>query len=52
MKECSRPEPLPFSEVQREIADKLRTEIWQERLKAWIKKVREQTETQVFLSSE
>jgi hypothetical protein len=48
MKERSGPDVLPFSEVQREISEKLRNEIWHERLNAWIKRVKDEAITHVY----
>ena len=48
MKERSGPDVLPFSEVQHEISEKLRNEIWHERLNAWIKRVKDEAITHVY----
>lgn len=52
MKQRSGPDVLPFSEVQREIADRLRNEIWQERLKAWIGKIKTDAFYRIYLPAE
>ena len=52
MKQRSPADVLPFSEVQREIADRLRNEIWQERLKAWIGKIKADAFYRIYLPSE
>jgi hypothetical protein len=43
---------LPFEDVQREIEARLKSEAWQERLRAWIKRLREDSEVSVYLPSE
>jgi len=52
LKERSQEDVLPFSEVQHEISERLRQEIWQERLKAWINRVKEDHPARKYLSSE
>src|SRR5438105_13697588 len=52
MKQRSPADVLPFSEVQREIADRLRNEIWQERLKAWIGKIKGDAFYRIYLPAE
>lgn len=52
LKERSGEDVLPFGEVQHEIQERLRQEIWQERLKAWINRVKEDHPPRRYLSSE
>lgn len=49
MKERSGPDVLPFSEVQHQIQESLRQEIWQERLKAWIARVKDEHPVRKYL---
>jgi hypothetical protein len=52
MKQRSPADVLPFSEVQREISNRLCDEIWQERLKAWIGKVKAEAFYRIYLPAE
>ncbi len=52
LKERSPEDVLPFSEVQHEIQERLRQEIWQERLKAWINQVKDEHRPTVYLPIE
>jgi parvulin-like peptidyl-prolyl isomerase len=49
LKERSSIDVLPFSEVQHQIQETLRQEIWQERLKAWIARVKDDHPTRRYL---
>ncbi len=49
LKERSGPDVLPFSEVQHQIQESLRQEIWQERLKAWIARVKDEHPVRKYL---
>jgi peptidyl-prolyl cis-trans isomerase SurA len=49
LKERSAVDVLPFSEVQHQIQETLRQEIWQERLKAWIARVKDEHPVRTYL---
>jgi len=49
LKERSGVDVLPFSEVQHQIQETLRQEIWQERLKAWIARVKDEHPVRTYL---
>jgi peptidyl-prolyl cis-trans isomerase SurA len=50
LKERSGVDVLPFSEVQHQIQETLRQEIWQERLKAWIGRVKDEHPVRKYLA--
>jgi parvulin-like peptidyl-prolyl isomerase len=49
MVERRAPGVLPFHEVQREIEHRLKSDAWQERLKAWIKRLRDEAVEKSYL---
>ncbi len=52
LKERSAEDVLPFSEVQHEIQERLRNEIWQEKMKAWLSRMKDEHPAHKYLSSE
>jgi hypothetical protein len=52
LKERSSEDVLPFSEVQHEIQERLRNEIWQEKMKAWLSRMKDEHPAHKYLSSE
>ncbi len=41
---------LPLEEVQKEIVNEIKSKVWQERLDAWITKIRSEAHVRIFLA--